>query len=39
MYQKLVDMSKLDAFGWRYTTSLEKGIEKTYEYFLEMREK
>lgn len=33
MKQKLVDTAKLNEFGWNYSTSLERGIEKTYEYY------
>lgn len=34
MKQKLIDDSKLQNFGWRYKTSLEDGIQKTYNYYL-----
>ncbi|CAA6819141.1 MAG: NAD-dependent epimerase/dehydratase family protein [uncultured Sulfurovum sp.] len=34
MKQKLIDDSKLKSFGWQHTTSLGKGIQKTYEYYL-----
>jgi nucleoside-diphosphate-sugar epimerase len=34
MQQKLIDDTKLKEFGWQYQTSLEQGIQKTYEYFL-----
>ena len=34
MRQKLVDITKLKVFGWQSKTSLEQGIRKTYEYFL-----
>jgi GDP-L-fucose synthase len=34
MLQKLIDNSKLKDFGWQYQTSLEQGIQKTYDYFL-----
>jgi len=34
MQQKLIDDTKLKEFGWQYQTSLEQGIEKTYDYFL-----
>ena len=33
MKQKLIDDTKLKAFGWHYKTSLEEGIEKTYNYY------
>jgi len=35
MKQKLIDDSRLKQFGWSYTTSLEDGIRKTYEFYLE----
>jgi GDP-L-fucose synthase len=35
MKQKLMDISKLNTFGWKHKTSLEEGIKKTYKYFLE----
>ena len=34
MKQKLIDDTKLQAFGWKYKTSLKEGIEKIYEYYL-----
>lgn len=34
MKQKLIDDSKLQEFGWKYKTSLEDGIKKTYNYYL-----
>lgn len=34
MKQKLIDDSKLKAFGWGYKTSLEAGIQKTYNFYL-----
>ena len=34
MQQKLVDDTKLKAFGWQPQTTLEQGIQKTYDYFL-----
>ncbi len=34
MQQKLIDNTKLKDFGWQYQTSLEQGIQKTYDYFL-----
>ena len=34
MQQKLVDDTKLKAFGWQSKTTLEQGIQKTYDYFL-----
>lgn len=33
MPQKLLDVSKLHALGWRSTTSLEEGIRKTLEWY------
>ncbi len=33
--RKLMDVSKMKDIGWSYTTELENGIEKTYEWFLE----
>jgi GDP-L-fucose synthase len=33
--RKLMDVSKMKDIGWRYTTELEEGIEKTYIWFLE----
>ena len=34
MEQKLIDITKLNKFGWNHKTSLKLGINKTYEYFL-----
>lgn len=34
MQQKLIDDTKLQEFGWNYKTSLEDGIKKIYEYYL-----
>ena len=34
MQQKLIDDTRLKKFGWQYQTSLEQGIKKTYDYFL-----
>lgn len=34
MKQKLIDDSKLSTFGWRSKTSLEIGIQKTYDFYL-----
>ena len=36
MEKKLIDIKRLNDFGWSYTTSLEEGIKCTYEYFLKM---
>jgi GDP-L-fucose synthase len=33
--RKLVDVSKMNAMGWHYSTALEAGIQKTYTWFLE----
>lgn len=35
---KLLDVSRASALGWRATTSLEKGIKLTYEWFQENQE-
>jgi GDP-L-fucose synthase len=32
--RKLLDVSKMKDIGWEYSTELEKGIEKTYQWFL-----
>ena len=32
--RKLMDVSKLKEIGWEYSTELEIGIEKTYQWFL-----
>jgi len=34
MKQKLIDDTKLQAFGWKYKTPLKDGIQKIYEYYL-----
>jgi len=34
MQQKLIDDTKLKEFGWQYQTTLEQGIKKTYDYFI-----
>ena len=33
--RKLMDVSKMHALGWKHKIDLEKGIEKTYNWFLE----
>jgi len=33
--RKLMDVSKMKAMGWEYSTELKEGIEKTYSWFLE----
>ena len=34
MRQKLIDDTKLKEFGWQHQTTLEQGIQKTYDYFI-----
>lgn len=34
MKQKLIDDTKLQAFGWKHKTSLNDGIKNIYEYYL-----
>lgn len=34
MKQKLVDVTRLEKFGWKSETSLHDGIKKTFEYYL-----
>ena len=33
--RKLMDVSKMQELGWQYSTDLEDGIKKTYQWFLE----
>ena len=33
--RKLMDVSKMTKMGWTYSTELDLGIEKTYQWFLE----
>jgi GDP-L-fucose synthase len=33
--RKLTDVSRLSQMGWKYTVDLKKGLEKTYEWYLE----
>ena len=33
--RKLLDVSKMKAIGWQYSTELEVGVKKTYTWFLE----
>lgn len=35
MPQKLLDVSKLKAYGWKYKTPLKDGLQKTYRWFLD----
>jgi GDP-L-fucose synthase len=35
MRQKLVNISKLNNFGWKSSTKIEDGIDNTYKYFLD----
>jgi len=37
MKQKLIDDSKLKAFGWQHSTSLQEGLKKTYQYLKEQK--
>ena len=30
-----MDVSKMKALGWEYSTELNEGIQKTYKWFLE----
>ena len=30
-----MDVSKMQNIGWKYSTELQEGIEKTYNWFLE----
>jgi len=32
--RKLIDVSRLSSMGWKYTTELEEGLKKTYEWYL-----
>lgn len=32
--RKLLDVSRLNRLGWKYSTTLEQGLRKTYEWFL-----
>ena len=32
--RKLLDVSKLNGLGWKASTSLEEGLQKTYEWFM-----
>ena len=33
--RKLLDVSKMKALGWHYSTNLKEGVEKTYQWFQE----
>ncbi|MBR9867913.1 MAG: hypothetical protein GYB18_12535 [Oceanospirillales bacterium] len=33
--RKLMDVSKLNALGWKYSISLKDGLAKTYDWFLQ----
>ncbi len=33
--RKLMDVSKMKTLGWQYSTELEEGIQKTYNWFLD----
>jgi GDP-L-fucose synthase len=33
--RKLLDVSRINEFGWKYKTELRDGIIKTYEFFKE----
>ena len=33
--RKLMDVSKMKDIGWQYSTELEEGIKKTYQWFLD----
>jgi GDP-L-fucose synthase len=37
--QKLLNVEKLNALGWKATTSLEDGLKKTYEWYTENLDK
>lgn len=37
--RKLMDVSKMHALGWKHQVALEKGIQKTYDWFLENLDK
>ena len=37
--RKLLDVTRLHELGWRHKTSLEEGIGKAYEWYLENEEK
>ena len=33
--RKLIDVTRLENMGWKYSVDLRKGIEKTYDWYLE----
>jgi len=33
--RKLLDVSRINALGWKYEVELEDGIKRAYEWFLE----
>ena len=35
--RKLLDVSRLEATGWKYKTELREGIEKVYKWYLEIK--
>ena len=36
MKQKLIDDTLLKKFGWQYSSSLQEGIRKTFDYYLSL---
>jgi GDP-L-fucose synthase len=36
--RKLIDVTRLGAMGWRYSTSLEEGLKHTYSWYIETKE-
>lgn len=37
--RKLLDVSKINNLGWKYSTSLEEGLKLTYEWFVKKHER
>ena len=33
--RKLIDVSRLSNMGWKYSTNLENGLKKTYNFYLQ----